>query len=188
MEMQRKTPIFLIGCWILAHAGSAFSAPMPDYDTLVSSRATSVRIDQALEEVSWRVSSDVVLVDASRLDPAVVRLLQQATAEGDGALGPVFRYRYVFKNTSAVSLRLNFADPKIANSVLMEALSDYSLSLNPGEARTVQFVAVREPEVLISPVNNSIWDFTKGKWSSTGTGPASLYIPAWDGPAYLEIR
>ena len=63
MWMQKAAPVILMAFCLIGPGDPVFSVPLPNYDTLVSSRSTSVRVDEGLEEVSWLVSSDVVSLD-----------------------------------------------------------------------------------------------------------------------------
>jgi hypothetical protein len=171
----------------LAIEGPLWAAPNA-FQTLVSTRSTSVSTDTGPARINFNILSDVGTIGKSSIDlskPGVAELLQElATASIETPW--LYRYTYVFENNSTVSLKLSFSDPRIANSPLFEAFNDYSLSLDPGETRTVQFLTVHAPDFVVSPVNNSIWDYRSDRWDILGSGPASLYVPAWTGPTFIE--
>jgi hypothetical protein len=160
------------------------------FETLVSTRSTPFSTDSGFANVSWNIFSDVGPVERAAVDPrapGAARFLREMAAAGlEESL--LYRYTYTFRNPSSFPVKLNFADPKVANSALITVLNDYSFTLAPGETRTVRFLTVHAPDFVTSSVNNGIWDSRASRWDMLGSGPASLYIPAWDGPIFVEAQ
>jgi hypothetical protein len=167
-------------------AGAASGA----FETLVSTRSTSVGTSAGLEDVSWNISSVVGAVDASSVDPSAPGTLEflRKLSHAGMRMPQLYRYTYTFVNPSKIPLKMNFSDPKLANSPLTVIFDDYSFTLRPGQMRYIQFLAIHAPDFVVSSVNDSIWDQGAEQWDPLGSGPASLYVPSWSGPIFIEAQ
>jgi hypothetical protein len=185
--MRPQTAIVVAAFFIAGLNGPALAA-VEQPETLVSTRLTSVRTAKGLADVRWTVSSDVATIEASSLDtglPGVAAFLHAIGLQQDSPMS-LYRYTYTFESTSAIPVRFNFSDPQVANSPLSAILQDFSFALQPGQVRSVQFLSTYAPNFVVSHVNNSVWDAELERWDVLGTRRASLYVPSWSGPTYVE--
>jgi len=186
--MQSPKKALVLAALFVAGLNLSAHSAVQESETLVSTRLTSVRTAKGLAEVRWTVSSDVARVAASSLDtgaPGIAAFLEAAGLQPDSTI-PLYRYMYTFQSTSAIPVKFSFSDPQVANSPLSEILQDFSFALQPGETRSVQFLSTYAPDFVISHVNNSVWDTERERWGVLGTRRASLYVPSWTGPTYVE--
>ena len=93
----------------------------------------------------------------------------------------VYEYSYLFENTSSVKMKVLFSNRDVLISPLVDLFKAYSITLEPGKAKTVSFIANTKPqEAYGGNIFVALWSEENQQWFIASAGSASLYVPRFN--------
>lgn len=100
--------------------------------------------------------------------------------EKKGGYSNIYYYRYTFRNAGTIKIRFTFANYDALRSPLFRFNQDFSIVLEPGQTKTINFTANTTPKVVEAGLVIMAWYPDKDRWFFIGGGGSGLYIPQWN--------
>lgn len=136
-----------------------------------------------LNDTVINVSSEARFVDNLISDKALAAMDEEERKLGYAS---IYEYTYTFKHTGNTKVRVLFTEQNLLMSPLVNILQDFYLTLEPGEEKTVKFLANTTPSEAGASIFVMQFMPNKNKWFATGASKASFWLPRWNA-MYEEV-